>query len=125
MFCLMDTQTSMDEAHFWMPEASRKQLEQTWPMVFRTQVLRAIPESAFASLYHKILGRPNFPVAILIALSILKELLDLTDQALMDSFRFDMRFHYALGLRVEDTELSVRTLYYFREKVVNSGGASQ
>lgn len=101
----------MDEAHWWMPEISLKRLETTWPEVFRTQVLKAIPESAFASLYHAVLGRPNFPVAILISLSILKEMLDLTDEALMDSFRFDMRFHYALGLRLEDTELSVRTLW--------------
>ena len=125
MFRPMDSQTSMDESHFWMPDASRKRLEKMWPEVFRTQVLKAIPESAFASLYHAMLGRPNFPVAILVALSILKEMLDLTDEALMDSFRFDLRFHYALGLRLEDTELSVRTLYYFRGKVVETPAISK
>lgn len=83
-----------------------------------------IPESAFAVLYHAFQGRPNFPVAILVGLSILKEMLDLTDEALMDSFRFDMRFHYALGLRLEDTELAVRTLYNFRSRVVGSPAVS-
>ncbi len=47
MFRLMDTQISMDEAQFWMPDESREQLERTWPEVFRTQVLKMIPESAF------------------------------------------------------------------------------
>lgn len=125
MFRPMNKQTSMDESHLWMPEFLRKRLEMTWPHVFRKQVLTAIPESAFASLFHEFMGRPNFPVAILVALSILKEMLDLTDEALMDSFRFDLRFHYALGLRLEDTELSVRTLYYFRKKVVESHAISE
>jgi hypothetical protein len=125
MFRLMNTQTSMDESHLWIPEFLRKRLETTWPHIFRKQVLTAIPESAFASLFHEFMGRPNFPVAILVALSILKEMLDLTDEALMESFRFDLRFHYALGLRLEDTELSVRTLYYFRKKVVESQAISE
>lgn len=107
-----------------MPEQSLKLLQQTWPEVFRTQVLGMIPESAFATLYHAFKGRPNFPVAILVGLSILKEMLDLTDEALMDSFRFDMRFHYALMLRLEDTTMSVRTLYNFRERVVGSPAVS-
>ena len=81
MFRLMDHQTSMEESHFWMPKASRQQLEETWPHVFRTLVLGMIPESEFSSLYSTDQGRPNFPVAILVGLSILKEMLDLTDEA--------------------------------------------
>ncbi|MBF0284597.1 MAG: transposase [Magnetococcales bacterium] len=50
----------------------------------------------------------------------LKEMQDLTDEALMDSFRFDMRFHDALGLTLDDTDLTIRTLYNFRERVVGS-----
>lgn len=120
MFQLMDRQISMAESCFWMPGSSRQRLEETWPNIFRTKVLRMIPESDFASLYSADQGRPNVPVAILISLSILKEMLDLTDEALMDAFRFDMRFHYALGLCLDDTELSVRTLYYFRSRVAGS-----
>ena len=124
MFRPINKQTSMDELHFWMPDGSRKRLKQAWPEIFRTQIMRIIPEDAFASLYHAFQGRPNFPVAILVGLSILKEMLDLTDEALMDSLRFDMRFHYALGLRLEETELSDRTLYNFRSRVVGSPAVS-
>lgn len=103
-----------------MPDASRERLEKTWPQVFRTEVLKMIPEAAFAILYSATMGRPNFSVVILVALSILKEMLDLTDEALMDSFRFDLRFHHALGLTLEETDLSIRTLYNFRERVVGT-----
>lgn len=87
---------------------------------FRTQVLGITPEEAFANLYADGHGRPIFPVAILVDLSVLKVMLDLTDEALMDSFRFDMRFHYALRLTLDDTAMAMRTLYYFRSRVVGS-----
>ncbi|MEO5368413.1 MAG: transposase [Magnetococcus sp. WYHC-3] len=120
MYRPMDHQISLDEAHFWMPEGHREALERSWPHVFRTQVLKMIPESRFAELYHARLGRPNTPVAILVSLSVLKEMFDLTDEALMGSFRFDMRFHYALGVTLDETGMALRTLEYFRARVVGS-----
>jgi hypothetical protein len=120
MFRPMDRQISMDEAHFWMPEGHRAELERSWPHIFRTQVLGMIPESNFAGLYHSTLGRPNVPVAILVSLSVLKEMFDLTDEELMGSFRFDLRYHYALGVTPEETGMALRTLEYFRARVVGS-----
>ena len=120
MYRPMSSQPSLFQSHLFIPEQLREKLQQSWPGVFRTQVLNMIPEAAFSALYHAFQGRPNFPVAILVGLSILKEMLDLTDEALMDSFRFDLRFHYALRLDTEDTTLSIRTLYNFRERVVGS-----
>ncbi|MBF0371202.1 MAG: transposase [Magnetococcales bacterium] len=79
-----------------------------------------IPETEFASLYHQDLGRPNFPVAILVGLSIMKEMLDLSDDELMDAFYFDLRFHYAFGLCLEETGLVIRTVRYFRSRVFES-----
>jgi hypothetical protein len=120
MFRPMDKQLGLDEGHLWMPETCLERLKVMWPHIFRTQVLGMIPEAAFADLYADGHGRPNFPVAILVGLSVLKEMLDLTDEALMDSFRFDMRFHYALRLTLDDTAMAIRTLYYFRSRVVGS-----
>lgn len=123
MFRVMDRQTSMDEAHRWMPDACQARLKVTWPHIFRTKVLKMVPERLFAELYSK-LGRPNFPVAILVVMSVLKEMLDLTDEELVDAYRFDMRFHYALGLTPDETDFSIRTLYYFRQRVVGSKAVS-
>ena len=81
MFRPMDCQISMDEACFWMPDGHREELERSWPHIFRTQVLGMIPESRFAELYHASLGRPNTPVAVLVSLSVLKEMFDQTDEA--------------------------------------------
>jgi hypothetical protein len=110
----------MLEAHFWIPGATRDRLESGWAHVFRTEVLDMIPESAFASLYHATNGRPNTPVSILVSLSILKEMLDLTDEALMESFYFDLRFHHALRLPLGEVTMAIRTLYNFRNRVVGT-----
>ena len=120
MFRQTDPQTSMLEAHFWIPDATRERLESGWAHIFRTKVLDMIPESDFASLYHATEGRPNTPVTILVSLSILKEMLDLTDEALMESFYFDLRFHHALRLPLDEVGMAIRTLYYFRQRVVGT-----
>lgn len=120
MFRPMDKQFSLDGSHLWMPTVCVERLKTTWPEIFRKQVLPMIPETEFASLYSACTGRPNFPVAKLVGLAVLKEMLDLTDEAMMDSFRFDMRFHHALRLTLDDTDLSIRTIYYFRSRVSGS-----
>lgn len=120
MFRPMDKQLSLDESHLWMPDVCVERLKSTWPEIFRKQVLPMIPEAEFACLYSAGMGRPNFPVAKLVGLSVLKEMLDLTDEAMMDALRFDIRFHYALRLTLDDTDLSIRTIYYFRSRVVGS-----
>ncbi|GAB0057488.1 hypothetical protein SIID45300_01817 [Candidatus Magnetaquicoccaceae bacterium FCR-1] len=78
------------------------------------------PGEPFAGLYHASVGCPNTPVAILVSLSVLKEMFDLTDEALMGSFRFDLRFHYALGLSMEETGVTLRTLENFRARAMKS-----
>ena len=124
MFCPLDQQTSLLEAHLWIPDGLRKRLESGWAHIFRTEVLDMIPESEFASLYHDSLGRPNIPVAIMVSLSILKEMLDLTDEALMESYHFDLRFHHALRLPLDKIGMAIRSLYYFLAVVVGNAAIS-
>lgn len=72
---------------------------------------------AFAHLYCQDDGSPNFQDAILIGLSIIKELLDLTDTPLIHAFHFDILVIHALGLGVGELCLAPRTHYYFRDRV--------
>ncbi len=65
------------------------------------------------------MGRPNFPVQILIALEILRQLFDFTDKEVVDSFNCDIRFMKAMGLkRVGQLNLTYRTVYEFRDRIV-------
>lgn len=92
-------------------------LNNSWAQILRNECIELIDETKFAHLYDPVDGRPNFPVAILICLSIIKELLDLTDSLLIHSFHFDILVLHALGLGVGELCLAPRTLYYFRERV--------
>ena len=118
MFRKKDPQISLLEAYYYLPEAKQKRLKNSWPHVFRTEVMPMIPEDKFKHLYCQDNGRPNEPVNILTALSVIKEMEDLTDEQLLDSYYFDTRYQYALSVTPEEAYLAPRTLYYFRNRVV-------
>ncbi len=117
MFRKLNPQQSLFQPCIILPNALKQQLENSWAGVFRSEALPLIPEHEFAHLYHGETGRPNFPVALLIALSIIKELLGLTDTLLIQSFHFNLVVLHALGLEVGELKLAPRTLYYFRDRV--------
>ncbi len=118
MFRKKNPQLSLFEAYHYLPEAKKRRLESSWPHVFRTEVMPMIPEEEFKHLYCEDNGRPNEPISILVALSVIKEMDDLTDEQLLDSYYFDARYQYALSVTPEEAYLAPRTLYYFRERVV-------
>lgn len=102
-----------------MPERSRRYLRESWPHFFRTQVLGMVLDGSRA-VNDFPRGPSNAAMAMLISLSILKEILALTDEELEHAVRFDLRFHYALGLDLDETDLSLHALYRFREQMVLS-----
>lgn len=71
-------------------------LNDNWPGYFRENIFPKIEEENFRVLYSDKASRPNTPVNIMVGLLILKELTGLTDDELMQSLIFDMRFQYAL-----------------------------
>lgn len=117
MFRPLNPQQSLFQPLIVLPAEWKKKLQNSWAEVFRKEALSLIPEHEFAHLYDRDNGRPNFPVALLVALSIIKELLGLTDAGLLHAFHFDLVVVHALGLEVGQRSLAPRTLYYFRDRV--------
>jgi hypothetical protein len=101
-----------------MSERVRARLEKHWSKTFYLKIFCEIDEKIFAPLYHHEFGRGNFPVNILASLEIIKEMLSITDEDLIDRYYFDLSIRSALGLKdINEHVLSPRTLYYFREAV--------
>ncbi len=73
-----------------------KKLKESWSYYFREEIFPKINEQKFAVLYSDKISRPNTPVNIMVSLLIIKEMTGLTDEELMESLYFDLRFQYAL-----------------------------
>ena len=71
-------------------------LENSWAKVFADEVFPTIDEERFSVLYSDKASRPNTPVNIIIGALILKELLNLSDDEVVESLMMDFRFRYAL-----------------------------
>ncbi|MBI5016842.1 MAG: transposase [Deltaproteobacteria bacterium] len=108
-----------------MSDNIKKKLRESWAEVFRNDILYYIPEGAFAHLYANGKGRPNFPIAILVGLCLVKELHNLTDSQMFEAFYFDMLVHHALGIASGQVTLSERTMYYFRAAVAGDPAAQE
>ena len=111
------TQITFDDSTVSLTERERKFLDKSWAKPFADNIFSAIKEDNFDVLYSDKTSRPNTPVNIIISALILKELLGLTDDEIVESLMFDIRFQYALHTTsFEEQPLSDRTLSRFRER---------
>jgi hypothetical protein len=102
-----------------LPPRLRERLQRSWAATFREEVFLRIDEDAFAELYSTKDSRPNTPVNVLVGLEILKAGHQWSDEELHEHFTFDLQVRYAVGCdRLGDGDFSLRTLYYFRQRLV-------
>ena len=100
-------------------ERLHNMLKGNWSDIFYENIFMCIDESIFKPLYSNHIGRSNFPVNILAALEIIKELFTLTDEQLLERYHFDLLVRRSLGLEdINEHILAPRTLYYFRSAIV-------
>ena len=111
-------QISFNDSTLSLTKREQRFLEKSWAKPFAENVFPAIVEEDFAVLYSdNKASRPNTPVNVIIGALILKELLGLTDDEVMESLMFDIRFQYALHTTsFKEQPLSDRTLSRFRER---------
>ncbi len=114
-------QINLDDRFIGLSPRTQKIVLKSWAKDFADIVFPAINEERFSVLYSdNPFSRPNTPVNVVIGALMLKELLGLTDDELIDSICCDIRFQYALhttSLPVQP--VSDRTFSRFRERVFN------
>ncbi len=110
-------QISMNDALFSLTERELKMLEKSWAKEFAEQVFPMIDEKPFSVLYSNKASRPNTPVNVILGALMIKELLDMTDDEVLEALMFDVRFKYALHTTsFEEQPLSDRSLSRFRNR---------
>ena len=103
-----------------MTEGEKKFLDRSWAKYFAEFIFPKIDEFSYAVLYSDKDSRPNTPVNVQIGALLIKELTDLSDDELLESLMFDIRFQYALHTTFfAEQPLSDRTLSRLRAKCVH------
>ena len=121
MFRPTNRQVPLFPASVGLPKCARARLDQTWATGFRDKVLGILldVEDEFSDLYSDNKGRPNWSIARMLSVEILKEAHDLDDQSALDALAFDVRWQHALDLPPEEAYLSRRSLVEFRSRLVS------
>ena len=100
------------------PDRHRKRmLEKSWSKYFAENIFPHIDENKFACLYSDKASRPNTPVNICMGALIIKELFNMSDDEIVETLMFDIRFQYALHTTSFDEQpLSDKSLSRFRKR---------
>lgn len=114
---LKEQQLSLFDPLTTMTEREKKFLDRSWAKYFAEFIFPKIDEIPYAVLYSDKDSRPNTPVNVQIGALLIKELTNLSDDELLESLMFDIRFQYALHTTsFAEQPLSDRTLSRFRAR---------
>jgi len=110
-------QVSLFDATSNLTDREQKMLDKSWASYFAENIFPSIDEQPFRVLYSDRPSRHNTPVNICIGTLILKEIFGLTDEEMIETLPFDIRFQYALHTTSFDEQpLNDRTLGRFRAR---------
>ncbi len=110
-------QISLFDATLNLMVREKRLLEKSWAKCFAENIFPKIDEEPFSVLYSDRPSRHNTPVNVIIGALILKEMFGLTDQEIVDTLPFDIRYQYALHTTsFEEQPLNERTLGRFRAR---------
>lgn len=91
-----EQQLSLFDPLSTLTEREKKFLDRSWAKYFAEFIFPKIDEIPYAVLYSDKDSRPNTPVNVQIGALLIKELTNLSDDELLESLMFDIRFQYAL-----------------------------
>lgn len=110
-------QISLFDATANLTDREKRLLEKSWAKYFAENIFPEIDEAPFSVLYSDRPSRHNTPVNVIIGALILKEIFGLTDEEIVETLPFDIRYQYALHTTsFEEQPLNDRTLGRFRAR---------
>lgn len=120
MFQPTNPQISLLECQFLLPSDKLARLQRSWAEAFQKRILPLIDEEVLRDAFSEDSGRPNKSIRLLVGLHLLKEWNDLTDEQVLDSFEFNLQWHYALAVEPSTAHVCQKTLHNFRVKLMDS-----
>jgi hypothetical protein len=120
-FAMNDIQQfRFDDSLYHLTDREKRILDKSWAKDFAEVIFPAIDERPFSVLYSDRPSRSNTAANVLIGSLILKEMLGLTDEEVVDALMFDIRFQYALHTTsFAEQPLNDRSLGRFRARCIS------
>ena len=113
-------QTSVLDAATLMSDREKKFMDRSWAKYFADYIFPNIDEQVFAQLYSDVASRPNTPVNVIVGGLLLEQLTNQSDDDMMASMMFDLRYKVALHTTgMAEQPVSDRTFGRFRERCEN------
>ena len=114
-------QISMNDSFELLSDRKKNVVLKSWAKGFSDTVYPAIDSEAFKVLYKdNPASRPATPASFVIGALLIKEMLGLTDDEVVEMIQCDVRAQYALHTTsLEEQPISDRTLSRFRERLYN------
>ena len=110
-------QLSFTSPLYGLTDREKRILDKSWATQFAERIFPLIEEEKFSVLYSDKASRPNTPVNVIIGALILKELRGQTDDEILESLLFDVRYQRALHTEsFEEQPMSDTTLKRFRKR---------
>ena len=111
-------QISWNDSYSQLTSREQKMLEKSWAIPFSEKLFPAINEEGFSVLYsNDKASRPNTPVNVIIGALILKEMMNQSDDDILESLLFDVRYQVALRTTsFPEQPMSDRSLGRFRTR---------
>ena len=101
-----------------------KMLTDSWPGLFREQVLPTLPVDLLSKHYARDTGRPTKELFAMIGLMVLQQMKDLSDDEAVRQFAFNTEWHYALDITGESDAVAYicpKTLWNVRDVMSRHG----
>ena len=111
-----DQQANFFDEGSFLTNRKQTMLKRSWSKLFADKIFPKINEKPYKNIYSSN-GRPNTPINVLIGTSILKEFFQLSDDEIVESLEFDIRFQIALHtVHLENQPISDKSLSRFRKR---------
>jgi len=108
-----------------LTERTRQALLEDWQGVFRHVLLELMPVEILGGSFDPSIGRPTQELYSMAGLLVIQAFMDWTEEEAVRAYRFHLDVHYALNLRPQAEDLSVRTLQRYTRLFVDHDLASQ
>lgn len=111
-------QLTINDPYYSLTDREKNFLDRSWASYFADYIFNKINESRFAVLYSKNAAtRPSTPINVSIGALLLKEMRNQSDDDILESVLFDLRYQYALHTTsMKEQPMSDRTLGRLRAK---------